>query len=110
RVYIPLDALADKGLGVEAFKEARASPALIDCLQSLTASTAVLLSQGRPLPALVGDSRLAMEITVIQSLAERLLAILQARDPLSEPVHLSRSAALATAASGALRGWVCRLL
>ncbi|HET7848954.1 MAG TPA: squalene synthase HpnC [Pseudolabrys sp.] len=96
RVYVPLDALSAHGLTVDALAAARASPGLRACLSELAARTGVLLQQSRGLPALVNDSRLAAEISAIQALAEKLVAILQTRDPLSEPVHLSKRAMAAT--------------
>jgi hydroxysqualene synthase len=110
RVYIPLDALAAKRLSVEALADKQASPALRDCLRTLAARTAALFEQSRGLPASVSDTRLAVEISVIQALAGRLLEILQVRDPLSEPVHLSKAAGLVTATNGAARGLLRRLL
>ena len=109
RVYVPLDALAAQGLGVEALGAERASTALATCLHGLAARTAVLLDESRPLPALVSDTRLAVEISVIQALASRLVAILQTRDPLHERVHLGKVAALAAAAGGATRGLLRRI-
>src|SRR5512143_2011296 len=50
RVYIPLDALAAKRIGVEALRETQAGPALRDCLQGLVARTEVLLQESRGLP------------------------------------------------------------
>jgi squalene synthase HpnC len=103
RVYLPLDALAERGLSVQALGEARASPALLDCLHALAARTAKLLEQSRDLSAQIRDARLAIEVSVIQALAVRLVAILRERDPLSEPVHLGKRAVVTTAASGAAR-------
>lgn len=102
RVYIPQDALAASSADVTALDEPRASPALRKCLQGLAVRTATLLDQGRPLAGMVNDTRLAMEIAVIQALAERLVAILQVRDPLSERVHLSKSAMLMAATRAAV--------
>ena len=110
RVYIPLDALAARRLSVEALADKQAGPALRDCLHALVVRTAALFDRSRGLPASVSDTRLAVEISVIQALAGRLLEILQVSDPLSEPVHLSRAAGLATAANGAARGLLRRLL
>jgi hydroxysqualene synthase len=109
RVYIPLDALASHGLSVEAIGAARASPALTKCLRGLVDRTALLLDQSRLLATIVSDIRLAMEISAIQALAERLIAILRMRDPLSEPVHLSKAGMLTTAASAATSRWAGRL-
>lgn len=109
RVYIPLDALAAKRIGVEALRETQAGPALRDCLRGLVARTEVLLQESGGLAANVSDTRLSLEISVIQSLASRLLTILRVRDPLCERVHLTRSEALATATSGGLRALLSRL-
>ena len=110
RVYIPLDALAAHGLTVEALGEKRASEPLRNCLRELAVRTEALLEQSLPLSALVGDTRLAMEISAMQSLARRLLKTLQRRDPLSEPVHLGKAGMLATGAAGAVRGLSRRIM
>ena len=109
RVYLPLDTLAAQGLTVAALSEAEASPALTACLRGLAGRTAQLLEQSRVLAALTADTRLAMEISVIQTLAERLIEVLLTHDPLSEPVHLSKSAMLLTGVRGAARGLLHRL-
>jgi squalene synthase HpnC len=104
RVYLPVDALASNELGVEALGQSRASPALNRCLQGLARRVAGLLEHSRPLPALVSDTRLAMEISAIQMLADRLVATLLIRDPLSECVHLKKTEMLVTGAAGAALG------
>lgn len=109
RVYIPLDALAAHGLGVEALAEWRASPALQSCLRSLTARTAALLQQSQGLDSCVNDTRLALEISVIQALASHLLTMLRVRDPLSERVHLTKIEAVAAGAAGSARALLHRL-
>ncbi len=109
RVYVPLDALAVQGLTVEALGESKASPALAACLRALADRTAQLLEQSRPLSSFTADTRLAMEISVIQTLAERLVEVLRTHDPLSEPVHLNKSAMLLTSLGGATRGLLRRL-
>lgn len=101
RVYVPLDALAAHGLGVEALAETRASAPLKRCLQSLAGRVGTLLDESRSLATLVKDTRLAMEIAAIQRLAERLVTLLCVRDPLSERVHLSKFGMLTTTAAGA---------
>jgi hydroxysqualene synthase len=89
RVYLPRDALAAAGASVEQLGEARAAPALLQCLQSLAARNEALLSEGRALAADVRDFRLGLEIAVIQSFADRIVRLLKVRDPLSERVHLN---------------------
>jgi squalene synthase HpnC len=110
RVYIPLDTLSSSGATVEALKDDRASPALRDCLRGLVARTSTLLDESRALEPKVGDTRLALEISVIQSLAGQLLAMLMVRDPLAERVHLTKAEALATAVNGGGRAILRRML
>ena len=91
RVYVPLDALALDGVRVEELGERAASPALRQCLRRLADRTGELLHQSVSFPGSVNDLRLALEISVIQALARRLVALLQSRDPLSERVHLGKA-------------------
>lgn len=95
RVYVPLDALNQEGIGVEALGEAKASPALLSCLHKVAARTDDLVQTGKQLPRLVEDFRLCLETAVIGRLARVLVNGLQHRDPLSESVHLSKPGALA---------------
>ena len=88
RVYIPLDVLAAAGTGVEPLRGDRASPALRDCIHGLARRTGELLRESRPFSARIRDTRLALEVAVIQRLAERLVVLLSRRDPLCERVHL----------------------
>lgn len=110
RVYLPLDALAASGLGVEALGTAKASPALRRCLAGLAQRTRSLLRQGDTLPVLVEDFRLGLEISVIYRLALRLTGILAARDPLSERVHLGASGVAAISLFALLQGGWRRVL
>jgi len=110
RVYIPLDALAASGASVEQLDSSAAAPALKNCLRGLVSRTTTLLGESRGLEARVSDTRLALEISVIQSLASRLLGVLMVRDPLAERVHLNKSEALATAVNGGSRAILRRLL
>ncbi len=89
RVYVPLDALAASGAGVEALGAPRASPALLTCLHGLAERTERLLTESDVFPVLINDWRLGLEVAVINTLAHRLTHILVARDPLSERVQLS---------------------
>ncbi|MFZ0812391.1 MAG: squalene synthase HpnC, partial [Bradyrhizobium sp.] len=89
RVYLPRDALAATGASVEQLGEARAAPALLQCLQSLAVRNELLLEQSKSLAAEVRDFRLGLEISVIQSFADRIVRLLKDRDPLSERVHLN---------------------
>jgi squalene synthase HpnC len=88
RVYLPRDALAASGATVEMLGEATSPPALLQCLQALARRTQSLLGESRLLSAEVKDMRLGIEISVIQAFADRIVRMLQVRDPLSERVHL----------------------
>lgn len=87
RVYVPLDALAAHGLGVESLADRRASPPLLAVISGLARRARTLLDQSRPFADRIADRRLALEVGVIQTLAESLVHRLERRDPLSERVH-----------------------
>src|SRR6201990_1375742 len=89
RVYLPRDALAAAGASAEQLGEARSTPALLQCLQSLAARNEALLNAGRMLPRPVRYFRLGLDVSVIQSFADRIVRLLKVRDPLSERVHLN---------------------
>ena len=91
RVYIPLDALAAEGTGVEALDAPVASPALRRVLDGLLDRTDALLDASRPFAGRIRNRRLAWDVAVIQRLAEGLSARLRRRDPLSEEVHHSKA-------------------
>src|SRR4030088_231553 len=88
RVYLPRDALATAGATVEMLGEAKSPSALWKCLQALAVRTETLLNESKSLSAEVKDFRLGLEISVIQTFADRIVRLLKVRDPLSENVHL----------------------
>jgi squalene synthase HpnC len=100
RVYLPRDALATAGASVEELGAERASAPLLQCLHALAARTATLLDQSKPLSAEVRDFRLGLEISVIQAFADKIVGLLQVRDPLSDTVHLSPMQLLAHSVGG----------
>jgi hydroxysqualene synthase len=89
RVYLPRDALAAAGAGVEMLGEARSPAPLLQCLHALADRTEALLVESRALSAQVQDFRLGLEVAVIQAFADKIVRMLKVRDPLSERVHLS---------------------
>jgi hydroxysqualene synthase len=109
RVYVPLDALAAAGATVEALGEERASPSLLKCLHRLAERTERLLSESDVFPLLIEDRRLGLEVSVINTLAHRLTALLMKRDPLSERVQLPLPAVAGLTLVGALAGASRRL-
>jgi squalene synthase HpnC len=100
RVYLPRDALAAAGASVGQLGGDRAPPPLLQCLQSLAVRTEALLDQSKSLSAEVRDLRLGLEISVIQSFADRIVGMLKVRDPLSESVHLGPVQLLAHSVGG----------
>lgn len=109
RVYVPHDALAAAGVGVEALGAARASPALIGCLHGLAARTERLLNESDVFPLLVADRRLGLEVSVINRLAHRLTRMLATRDPLCDRVHLKIPAVAGLTLAGVFTGAARRL-
>jgi len=93
RVYIPQAALEERGLDVTALADAKASPALKSVIAGLAAKNGALLQQSRVFAGLIRDGRLALEVDLIQTLADDLNALLGSRDPLSENVHHSKARA-----------------
>ena len=102
RVYVPLDGLTAAGLAAESLADPQASPALRDVIAALARRTGALLDQSRPFADAIADRRLALEVGVIQALAESLVHRLERRDPLSERVHHRKLEAAGLALRGGL--------
>jgi len=109
RVYIPLDAFAEAGASVESLGAVHATPALRACIHRLARRTGDLLRHSRPFSGSIDDIRLALEVAVIQSLAERLVGLLGRRDPLSECVHLGKAGVAGFGLLGLLSGAIRRI-
>jgi squalene synthase HpnC len=91
RVYIPLDALRERGIGPEALDAPRAAPALLAVIADMARRTSDLLVRAKPFASQIRDRRLGLEVSVIQVLAEDLVRGLTHRDPLCERVHHRKS-------------------
>ncbi len=109
RIYIPLDALGESGVAVEALGASRATPALRACIAHLARRTGGLLCKSSPFSSQINDTRLGLEVAVIQRLAERLIALLGRRDPLCERVHLGKAGVASFALLGLMSGAVRRV-
>jgi squalene synthase HpnC len=101
RVYVPADALAGAGLDVTSLGADTAPAALLGVIRQLAEHTADLLSISRALQGEVADLRLALEIGVIQSIAETLTHRLGVEDPLATRVGLGPVSTLLAAGAGA---------
>jgi squalene synthase HpnC len=88
RVYIPEPLLA--GIGVEALAQDKANPALAGVISGLARRNAELLETSRRFARGIKDGRLALEVDLIQTLADDLNSMLMNRDPLSQAVHHSK--------------------
>jgi hydroxysqualene synthase len=110
RVYLPQDTLAASGASVEMLGEEKAPPPLRAALRALTQHTDELLKEARPFAGRIQNTRLAMEVGAIQSLAEKLTDRLLVADPLSEKVHAGKAAFLLASAQGAAGVLLRRLL
>ena len=62
---------------------------------ALARKNAELLETSRPFARGIQDGRLALEVDLIQTLADDLNIMLMNRDPLSQPVHHSKTDVLA---------------
>jgi squalene synthase HpnC len=109
RVYIPQDAMSEAGTSIEALGAERASPALLRCIRSLADRTSGLMREANALSPSVDDVRLSLEISVIHTLAQRLVGMLQTRDPLSERVHLGKAEVAGLGLVAVTTGMVRRL-
>ena len=87
RVYIPAETLAATGGRIEDLGGDRATPGLRAAIVALAGRTRDLLRESAPFAHMIRDTRLALEVAIIQGLAERLDARLIARDPLGQRVH-----------------------
>ena len=90
RVYIPEPMLAAAGIRVEALAQDKANPALSGVISALARQNAGLLETSRPFVRGIKDGRLALEVDLIQTLADDLNRMLMNRDPLSQTVHHSK--------------------
>ena len=90
RVYIPEPMLTAAGITVAALGEDKANPALAGVISALARKNAELLEISRPFARGIRDGRLALEVDLIQTLADDLNRLLIHRDPLSQPVHHSK--------------------
>jgi len=90
RIYLPMDLLERAGVSPLALAKDKSSLALRSVIVELTRRTQELLQTARPFARQIRDRRLALEVSVIQTLAEDLAERLLSHDPLSERVHHTR--------------------
>ena len=103
RVYLPLDSLTAHGIGVEALAAPRPRPALRAAL-SIHCRARPVSSCPKPRSCRLRSRTRGSVLRpgAIVRLAQRLIALLMTRDPLSERVHLTKAGAVLH--GGARRG------
>ncbi len=102
RIYIPQDMLTHYSIPETALDATQSSPALRSCLIELVKKTQSLLTPP-PLSAQIHNGRLMLEVLAIERMAQSLLKILLAHDPLGERVHLTRLRFISVMANATFR-------
>ena len=91
RVYLPQDWMMANGVVAEDLAAEIASPGIRTVLDRTLDSVERLMVHARTLPGRLKSRRLAMESAVIVRLADRLLILLRAGDPIAGRVALSKT-------------------
>ena len=105
RVYIPQDMADLHGARIADLSREKLTVELRSVLDMMLERTALMLPTARNLPRYVPDWRLKCETSVINVLAERLVTLLQKRDPLCQNVKLSKFSVLSATFTGIARAW-----
>jgi squalene synthase HpnC len=103
RVYLPEDAMSRFGARIDMLSADRSPPELRQVIVALAGRTDELLDTARPFAGSIRARRLALEVSVIQSLAEDLNQRLLRRDPLAERVHHRKSELIPLASRALVR-------
>ena len=108
RVYVPVAELGQFGETPAALCARSSSPALRQVFNHLLDRTQTLLDHSRALAPMISDYRLRMEVSVIQSVAERLVGKLRRQDPLQTRVKLSAIGYVSALGHGIFNGLFAR--
>ena len=106
RVYLPGDWMRTQGAAVSDLGRDSASPQLRAVIDRCLDGCEELMVRARTLPLLLGSKRLAMEAAVIARLADRLIALLRAGDPLAARVAPGRADFMRCGVRGAFAGFL----
>ncbi len=106
RVYIPQDMLAQFGSNTAELAHTKSTKGLRLTLDAMLNKLEPMLVLARALPPQVPDARLKAEVSVICTLAEKLVALLRKRDPLCDNVKLSKLAVAGATSIGLIRAWL----
>ena len=105
RVYIIRDWLKREGGNVDLIDAPTTAPALRRVFDEMLDGCERLMIDARRLPAVLKNRRLAMESEVIVRLADRLIRLLRAGDPLATRVALKKPDFILAGLSGSVMGY-----
>lgn len=105
RVYLPLDDMEKAGANPGQLSMAKSPDALRKVLDMQLERLKPMMVVARDLPRNVPNIRLKLETSIIHSLAESLIKLLEKRDPLCDNVKLSKPAILMAVFNGILRAF-----
>jgi squalene synthase HpnC len=106
RVYLPGDWMRAHDVAVEYLARERSTAGLRAVIDRCLDGCETLMRSARTLPGRLRDRRLAMESAVIVRLADRLIAILRAGDPIAGRVALAKGDFLSCGVRGIVAGLV----
>lgn len=104
RVYLPGDWMRAQGAAVSDLGRDSASPQLRGTIDRCLDGCEELMARARALPVRLRSTRLSMETAVVARLADRLIALLRAGDPLAARVAPARADFLRCGVRGAFAG------
>ncbi|MDX9690138.1 MAG: squalene synthase HpnC [Proteobacteria bacterium] len=105
RLYIPLDMLAARGATIDDVKAKTSSPSLRSVFNDMIDKMGPMMDLAHTFPPQVKNRMLRIDTAVINNVADELLRELTKRDPLAEPVKLSKGQKLMALIDGVLRGF-----
>ena len=104
RVYLPGDWMRAQGAAVSDLGRDSASPQLRGTIDQCLDGCEELMARARALPLRLRSTRLSMETAVVARLADRLIALLRAGDPLAARIAPARADFLRCGVRGAFAG------
>jgi len=105
RVYIPQDMLRANNGNITDLSNEVSSPSLRATLFDMLSKLDPMLIEAGKFPRQIPDWRLKMEVSVILSLAKKLVKLLHNSDPLSDNVKLGKASILLATLNGIGRAW-----
>ena len=104
RVYVPGDWMRAQGAAVSDLGRDSASPQLRGAIDQCLDGCEELMARARRLPFRLRSTRLSMEAAVVARLADRLIALLRAGDPLAARIAPAKADFLRCGVRGAFAG------